>query len=114
MHDIALHDGKVRCTHLAKLFWSVHCSHCVQLLACLETVITIVPLSVVMAERGLNPFVKAFIYFARSLKPSFIRNPPAKLVGTDHLGNKYYEAAPSMLQCIVMAECFAQLELSCY
>lgn len=44
----------------------------------------------VMAERGWNPFVKAFVYFVRSFKPSYWRRREV-LVGKDHLGNQYFE-----------------------
>lgn len=46
-------------------------------------------------ERGMNHFVRALVLFFRSLKPSVIRNPRSDIVGTDHLGNKYFEIQAS-------------------
>lgn len=48
-----------------------------------------------MTPRGMNPFVRAFVLFVRSLRPSVARTPRSDLVGTDHLGNKYFETPPS-------------------
>ncbi|KAH7641315.1 hypothetical protein DERF_001125 [Dermatophagoides farinae] len=45
-----------------------------------------------MSDRGLSPFIKAFVYFVRTLKPSrIIGTPRAQFIGSDHLGNKYFE-----------------------
>lgn len=48
--------------------------------------------TIIMSDRGLSPFVKAFVYFLRTLKPSrIIGTPRAQFIGSDHLGNKYFE-----------------------
>jgi len=50
-----------------------------------------------MSDRGKNHFIRAFQAFYRSLKPSAYRSyaHPGIHVGTDYLGNKYYEIPPS-------------------
>lgn len=44
-----------------------------------------------MADRGMNPFVKAFWNFVRTLKPSRLIGSRPEFIGSDHLGNKYFE-----------------------
>lgn len=52
-----------------------------------------------MSERGMNHFLKALKYFVRSFKPANIRTN-AVLVGTDHIGNKYFEVKAGKIQRI--------------
>ncbi|OTF74278.1 hypothetical protein BLA29_001643 [Euroglyphus maynei] len=44
-----------------------------------------------MSDRGMNPFIKAFFNFVRTLKPARIIGSRPQLIGVDHLGNRYFE-----------------------
>lgn len=46
-----------------------------------------------MSQRGMNPWVKVFVNFFRSLNPVYYMGNArkGKFVGRDHLGNEYFE-----------------------
>lgn len=46
-----------------------------------------------MSQRGMNPWVKAFVNFIRSLNPVYYsgKTRKGKFIGKDHLGNEYFE-----------------------